>query len=88
MTWRCANRRRRLRRLHPDAAVQPHLGDVIGAPLAPMRPVVLRKHPGWIESTIPVLTASLGVAVYAVLVIAAVAMLFVGFPRVTPWWVE
>lgn len=76
MTWRCANRRK-ARRLHL-AAVEPYLGDIIGAMPAPMRPVYLRRIDARcrVQSSVHVILASLGAGAMILLISIPLVTLF------------
>lgn len=68
MQLHCANKRKARRLQLASVDPESYLGDVVGMPLAPMRPVYRVKTHRWIERGLPVITAWIGIAVYAVLI--------------------
>lgn len=81
--WRAFNKQRHHR--FPPSPLQGHLGDVIGEPLPPMRAPRKRRYDGprWIETMTGTVVGYVAIIVYAVLILAFVAMLF-QIPRWPP----
>lgn len=68
--------------------VEPYLGDCIGDP-AIYRPVIKpRRRYGWIENGLAMLFGWIGVAVYAAVIVAALALVFVQFARQNAYGIE
>lgn len=60
---------------------EPHLGDMYGEPLPPMRPLRMprHRHPGWIERGVHLFLAYLGIGALVVIALAYVVLLFTFF---------
>lgn len=69
-------------------SAKPYLGDCIGDPMI-YRPMLKpRRRYGWIENGLAMLFGWIGVAVYALVIVTALAMVFVQFARQNAFGVE